>query len=154
MNNLKDLYTVAEVAEILGVSEKSVRDFINAGEIEAIKVGQWRIAREAVEEFLEARSNQYRSKARKEILEFLDSPEIMEPGESRTLVVRDYYCSEPGVHGPYVSLLIQNMPEGCNFQWRFFFDQEHRRARHIFTGDYLQIISIIDRLEQKLREEE
>lgn len=153
MDKLKNFYTVAEVAEILAVSEKSVRDFINAGEIKAIKVGQWRIAREAVEDFLEARSNYYRSKARAEVQEYLDHPSKLDAGESSTLIVRDYQCSVPDVHGPHVSMLIQNLPEGSKIQWRFYFDQEQGRARHIFTGDYFLIVNLIAKLEHKLREE-
>jgi excisionase family DNA binding protein len=72
MEKLKELYTVAEVAGILGVSEKSVRDFINAGELRAVKVGQWRIARESIGAFMDARSNQYQSRARSEVISFLD----------------------------------------------------------------------------------
>ena len=46
------VYTIAELAKLLKVSEKTVRTLIDAGDIEAFKVGnQWRITREALDRF-------------------------------------------------------------------------------------------------------
>ncbi len=112
MKKLQQLYTVADVAEILGVSEKSVRDFINAGEIRAVKVGQWRITKEAIQEFMEARSNYYLAKARSQVLNFLDSAKSLEIGERRTLVIRDYHANESNNHGPPEGIqYVQGKPE-------------------------------------------
>lgn len=150
---LKELYTVPEVASILDVSEKSIRDFINAGELKAVKVGQWRISRESIEGFMEARSNHYVAKARSEIQNFLDNRQSLKEGEERTLIVKEYQAQKSEMHGPYVSTLIQRLPEGSNIRWRFFFDEELTRARHIFTGDYQIIASLIEQLDRKLKEE-
>ena len=47
-------YTVKEVAEMLKVSEKSVRDWINKDKLNAGKAGrQWRISESDIKEFLE-----------------------------------------------------------------------------------------------------
>jgi len=46
----RPLLTVAEVASVLRTSERNVRDIIDRGEIEAIRVGvQWRIPRRELE---------------------------------------------------------------------------------------------------------
>ena len=154
MEKLKELYTVAEVAGILGVSEKSVRDFINAGELRGVKVGKWRIAQESIEAFMDARSNHYQDKARSEVLGFLDDSEPKGAGEERTLIIRDYYTPDAGNHGPLGSWLMQQLPPGRNVKWRFFHDQGLARARHIFTGNFQVITQLIQQLEQKLREED
>lgn len=148
--NLKEFYTVAEAASILAVSEKSVRDFINAGELKAIKVGQWRISVQAIGEFMEARSNHYKAKARGEVLEVLNSTDVMQAGAPGTLLIRDYPASNADVHGPFMSSLIQQLPQGSNIQWRFFFEPELNRARHIFTGDLWLITKLLRELEQEL----
>ncbi len=48
--------TVQETARALGVTAKSVRDFISAGELKASKIGQWKISAPDLEAFVEART--------------------------------------------------------------------------------------------------
>lgn len=51
-------YTVKELSDLLKVSNKTIRDTIAAGDIEAYKVGrEWRISEEAVRTYLEANKN-------------------------------------------------------------------------------------------------
>jgi len=51
-----EFMTVAEVAERLRVSERTVRQLIMRGELPAIKIGkEWRIARAELEAFLKKR---------------------------------------------------------------------------------------------------
>ena len=152
IKKLDDLYTVTEVADILGVSEKSVRDFINAGEIRAVKVGQWRISREAIGDFMDARSNHFLAKARTEVMNFLDSANPLAIGERRTLVIRDYQANNSRTHGTLVGALMQQLPENSNVQWRYFYDQNLERARHIFSGDYQVIARLLTQLDAKLEE--
>lgn len=151
INKLDELYTVTEVANILGVSEKSVRDFINAGEIRAVKVGQWRISREAIGEFMDARSNHFLAKARAEVMNFLDRANPLETGES-TLVIRDYHTTNPSNHGLLVGALMQQLPEKSNVRWRYFYDQNIQRARHIFSGNFQVIARLLAELDTKLEE--
>ena len=48
--NMPKYYTVKEVAEIMKVSEKTVRNWIKWGRIKAIKIGrQWRIPAEEID---------------------------------------------------------------------------------------------------------
>ncbi len=42
----KEVYTPQEVAEIAGVTARTVRRWINEGRIKATKIGQWKISRE------------------------------------------------------------------------------------------------------------
>ena len=47
------IYTLKNVAEILGVSERTVHRYIKEGRLEAMKMGQWRISQKAISDFLE-----------------------------------------------------------------------------------------------------
>lgn len=50
--------TVRQVAYALSVSERVVRRLLSSGELEGVKVGkEWRMPRESVLEYLEARTN-------------------------------------------------------------------------------------------------
>jgi excisionase family DNA binding protein len=49
----EEVYTIAEVAKKLRVSEATVRRMIDAGELQAFKVhNQWRIRREELERIM------------------------------------------------------------------------------------------------------
>jgi len=57
MDDLKKYLTVPEVADKLGLTEAWVRDLIRSKEIKAVKIGQWKIKPEDIEEFIESRKN-------------------------------------------------------------------------------------------------
>jgi len=53
-----DYLTVKEVSARLGVSEKTVRDYINKGELIAYKLGtSWKITEEDLQTFIRSKSN-------------------------------------------------------------------------------------------------
>jgi excisionase family DNA binding protein len=54
---LKGYLTVEEVAKQLGLSEYRVRELIREKQIRAVKIGQWRVKPEDLEEFIRARTN-------------------------------------------------------------------------------------------------
>lgn len=50
--------TVEQVAKQMGVSEKTVRNYINRGDLQAYKLGTaWKITEEALKSFIESKSN-------------------------------------------------------------------------------------------------
>jgi len=50
----KEFYTPAEIADILNVKPRTVRDWIHQGKLKAVKVGVWRIPKEELEKLLES----------------------------------------------------------------------------------------------------
>ncbi|MFH1878932.1 MAG: helix-turn-helix domain-containing protein [Candidatus Omnitrophota bacterium] len=57
MENIKEYLTVPEVAEKLGLTDEWIRDLIRKKEIKAVKIGQWKINPEDLEEFIKSRRN-------------------------------------------------------------------------------------------------
>lgn len=57
MEKLAQYLTVKDVADTLDISEESVRDFIKAKELKAVKVGKWRIHPDDLKNFVDGRSN-------------------------------------------------------------------------------------------------
>ena len=50
---MEQMLTVAEVAEILRVSERTIYNLLEAGDLRGVRVGRsWRIPKEALEEFI------------------------------------------------------------------------------------------------------
>ena len=57
MESIKQYLTVPEVAEKLGLTDEWIRDLIRKKEIKAVKIGQWKIKPEDLEEFINNRKN-------------------------------------------------------------------------------------------------
>ncbi len=54
----KPLLTIHEVADLLKVNESTVRQWVRAGELRAIKFGkEWRVAHKDLEAYLNAHAN-------------------------------------------------------------------------------------------------
>ena len=141
-DNLNDLLTVRQVAEILAVSERSVREFINTGELRASKIGQWRIPRAALRVFFDSHSNEYEREFQEEIEQFLNHKgNADEP--TATLLVRDYYTSVPVALGAVEETVNKLLSERPGFTWRYSFKTEESLARHIFFGDLDQIGKVV-----------
>jgi excisionase family DNA binding protein len=55
---VSEFYTVEEIAEMLRVTDRTIRAYINNGDLKAVKLGKyWRIPKEAFNEFIEKHSN-------------------------------------------------------------------------------------------------
>lgn len=53
MDNNKEFYTPKEIADLLGVTAYTVRLWIKKGKLKALKVGNLRISKDSLQEFLE-----------------------------------------------------------------------------------------------------
>jgi len=54
MVKMNKLMTPKEVAEVLSVSEKAVKDWLRAGKLQGVKVGSlWRVEQSVVEQYIE-----------------------------------------------------------------------------------------------------
>ena len=57
MDGISNYLTIRETAQKLDISEESVRDFIKAKKLRAVKIGQWRINPIDLEAFIKSRMN-------------------------------------------------------------------------------------------------
>jgi excisionase family DNA binding protein len=57
MDEIRNFLTIRETAQRLDISEESVRDFIKAKELRAVKIGQWRVNPVDLEAFIKSRMN-------------------------------------------------------------------------------------------------
>lgn len=56
---MDNLLSTKEVAEVLNVTSRTIRNLIDSGELPAYKIGRnWRIKEKELMEFIEERSNQ------------------------------------------------------------------------------------------------
>ncbi|MEW6725170.1 MAG: helix-turn-helix domain-containing protein [Bacillota bacterium] len=137
--------TVEHVAKILGVSEKSVRDFIASGELRAAKIGQWKVREEDLRDFIEQRSNRAVS-AR------LENPGPQPVGTLNTCTIIDYYTTDPK---PLTDELMNHInhqrPDQATFKWTYAWYPETNRARYTIWGSPRltnQLLEIIQRFRE------
>lgn len=129
-------FTVAEAAQILRVTEKSVRDFILAGELRASKIGQWKIQPDDLAAFIRSRSN-------REVEQFLRDRKPEELGEIRGYLVLDYYTEDPA---PISNRMIEyiNSVEASRIAWNYDYDRVIKRARFEAVGEPKFIKDLLD----------
>jgi len=57
MDGISNYLTIRETAQKLDISEESVRDFIKAKKLRAVKISQWRVNPIDLEAFIKSRMN-------------------------------------------------------------------------------------------------
>jgi excisionase family DNA binding protein len=139
--------TVTQVARILGVTEKSVRDFVTCGELRASKIGQWRITEDDLREFVERRSNQA-------IKTFLDNADPKGhpyasrlPGTMIVCVVIDYYTPAPKPLTDHLLAYVNSRSPEASFNWTYSWDRNTGRARYTVWGPPHFVARLLDTLE-------
>jgi excisionase family DNA binding protein len=129
-------FTVAEAAQILRVTEKSVRDFILAGELRASKIGQWKIQEDDLVAFIKARQNS-------EAERFLRERKPEAPGTLKGYLVLDYYTRDPAG-------IVKRMTDYINnagltaITWNYEYDETISRARFTASGEPRFLKALLD----------
>lgn len=83
---MKNFYTVDALANELGVTTRTIRNYLQSGQLSGNKVGgHWRFSREDVQAFIGS-GNQAFPKAHQVILDFVDDS-IQEINQDRTMIV-------------------------------------------------------------------
>ncbi len=137
--------TVDRAAEILGVTEKSVREFIAKGELKAAKIGQWKIREEDLRDFIGARSN-------RAIEAFLHGEGEVE-GSLTICTIIDYYTDNPQpLMEELMSQVNSELQHTPTIRWTYAWHQETGRARYTLWGppDFLaRLLGVVDRHREK-----
>jgi excisionase family DNA binding protein len=129
-------FTVAEAAQILRVTEKSVRDFILSGELRASKIGQWKIQEDDLGAFIRARSN-------REVEQFLRDRKPEKIGEIRSYLILDYYTEDPASITNRIIEHINNA-RASRIEWNYDYDQAIKRARFVSSGEPKFLKDLLD----------
>lgn len=125
--------TVKEVADLLQVTERSVRGYIASGELEAIKVRIWRISEEHLGKFPERRSAHKRDRIEQILYAIVHENDVSVLPSDWAIVVQEYHsckfqnlgqmCSE-------IQAASNNQEIPCNVAVRTTF------CRVILAGDF------------------
>lgn len=130
------LYSVKEVAEILDVTTRSIRNYLKNGTLKGKRVGgQWRFSKEDVEALMTA-ENREKSNGENLINEFMDFGDVLPEGNIRACAVYDYYCTnriDAEKKAGNLRAIIAGMSDrDGNLEYEFM--RARRKARFVFTG--------------------
>ncbi|HHY11713.1 MAG TPA: helix-turn-helix domain-containing protein [Firmicutes bacterium] len=130
------LFTVSEASQILRVTPKSVRDFINSGQLKASKIGTWRIKADDLLEFIKSRSNV----APESPLASSEPPTL---GTVTGQMIIDCYTSNPA---PLVTKMAEfiNKSQFKDIRWQYTYDEKFSRARFTASGELAFLQAILD----------
>ena len=96
MNKLEKLFTIADIAEMTSLSDRSIRNYLRNGLLTGQKVGgQWRFTSQDIMNFFH-RSDVRASVTKQwklDILDFLDGVNPASEGERQACTVVDLYLS-------------------------------------------------------------
>jgi len=139
------LFTVDEVSKILRVTPKSVRDFINSGQLKASKIGAWKIREDDLLEFIRSRSNTASGPLQSAVPEQEEQAEL---GELKAHVTIHYYTDDPM---PLVTKMTGFIKEN-KFQditWQYTYDEKSKHARFEASGEPRFLKSILELVEEQ-----
>lgn len=140
------LYSVKEVAEMLGVTTRSVRNYLKSGALKGKRAGgQWRFSPEDVDAMM-ASAGREKAETDMSVGKFLENTDVLPEGSIRMCTVCDYYCSnriDAEKKAGHLRAIITGMGvQGASFEYEFF--RAKRKARFVFTGDGKFISQVVE----------
>ena len=95
MDNFEKLYTVEDIANITGLTSRTIRNYLKNGSLEGKKIGgQWRFTMDNIEKLFNNKdvTEAIHDNKRQEILDFIDGVNTDIKGSIQVCSIVDYYC--------------------------------------------------------------
>ncbi len=147
----RDFFTTDQVAQILEMTPRTIRNFIKTKKIKAAKFGgEWRISKADLIKFMEAHFNAQSidgryEKMNNEVRDFISGDHMEIEGSLQICTIVDHYEEDE-------SLAIQKRDEiwnivntpftgKGNFKGEWHYEKSEKKARFVFWSDSPQFIS-------------
>lgn len=95
MNAFEKLYTVEDIANMAGLSSRTIRNYLKDGSLKGRKIGgQWRFTMKDIEQLFDnsSFSKEIKSNCKQDILDFLDGTATDFNSRIQICTIIDYYC--------------------------------------------------------------
>lgn len=140
MNNQNRLYTVENVAEMLGLTDRTIRNYLKDGVLKGSKVGgQWRFTEGDIAALLEEKevNTTMNREANNEVLEFLSGKTNIR-GDIKicTVIDRKTDAATAQMLAEKVCSLVNVANDENGIRMNFDYDLIKKNARFILIGDY------------------
>ena len=144
---MEKLYTVSDIAQITGLTERTIRNYIKDGKLQGKKVGvQWRFTEEDIGNLFEdsSVSSEVMENNYEKITKFIKQKPIAGTG---VVVVNEFAEDEKELEIK-VNKIIDFINENKDFRFSYQYFKEDKIAQFILIGD----IKLIEGFVEKRRE--
>ena len=131
---LEKLYTVSDVAQMTGLTERTIRNYIKDGKLRGKKVGvQWRFTEEDIENLFQdpSVSGKVMENNHEKITRFIEQKPIAETG---AILINEAVENEKELEKK-VEKIIRFVNQSENFRFSYQYFKEDKIAQFILIGD-------------------
>lgn len=148
-----EIFTVDEVAQILGMHSKTIRRYISEGKLKGNKVGgQWRVKSTDLKAFMnkDEYSERIKSENKSELRDFVEGTDSVLSGRVQVCTIIDIYVNSPEEIKPVTQRLIDIMnsgdPSQGNAKFQYIYHAEEKKARFTLWGNPKFLAKMLDSL--------
>ena len=153
----KKFFTVNELAKMFDMNPKTIRRYIQRGELQAYKIGgQWRITEKDLKDFLETNDEFMEdnlTKWHEDIKRFVDGENQRKGGKVQVVSLIDIFVDsleEAKILSNSLMDAINNREENTKMKFRYSYEPDIKKARFILSGDHKFISMMLNTLENNL----
>lgn len=151
--------TIEETANRLGVSQKTIRRYINNGKVSAQKVGGiWRIFEESIQDYVSSCPTN-KSASKDDFCVFMDSEYFESDDLLQVCTIIDYYVDEKQAVNLVKDIMEVVVNESLNSKtsrFNYIFDDTEHKMRLVFWGvpSYVEkVIKVVKPYERSITHE-
>lgn len=156
MNELEKLYTVEDIANMTGLTTRTIRNYLKDGSLEGKKIGgQWRFTMKNIEKLFNSSSitKDINDNKKQQVLDFIDGVNTDMSGNIQICTIVDYYCDKTEQAKEMSDKLItvintggEAIKNGAKYSYEFI--EKEGKARFTLFGGPLFIINTLKLLEE------
>lgn len=155
MNELEKLYTVEDIANMTGLTTRTIRNYLRNGKLEGKKIGgQWRFTIKNIENLFDNStvSRDIKDNKKQLVLDFIEGANKDLKASIQTCTIVDYYCDNVEVikqlSDKLMTVMNSNNEENYgDAKYYYEYVEEERKARFTLFGNPTFIINILKLLE-------
>jgi excisionase family DNA binding protein len=156
MNQLEKLYTVEDIANMTGLTTRTIRNYLKDGRLEGKKIGgQWRFTMKDIEKLFNNGnvSKDIEDNKKQQVLDFIDGVNTDMNGNIQICTIVDYYCDKAESAKQMSDKLIKVINDDRDVTKngaRYFYEyiEKEGKARFTLFGSPSFIINTLKLLEQ------
>lgn len=156
VNELEKLYRVEDIANMAGLTTRTIRNYLKDGSLEGKKIGgQWRFTMKNIEKLFNngSVSKDIQDNEKQQVFDFIDGVNTDMNGSIQICTVVDYYCgkmeSAKQMSDKLITVINNNneaIKDGANYSYEYV--EKEGKARFTLFGSPSFIIDILKLLEQ------
>jgi len=152
MEDIKKLYTVENIAEMTGLTSRTIRNYLKDGSLKGSKIGgQWRFTMDNIKKLFDDANflNDVTNHKKQQVLDFIDGVNTDIVGKVQVCTIVDCYCDNAkAVKQLYEKLVvtIKNSQDNIPKKFDYEFIEKEGKARFTLFGEPKFIIKTLQLL--------